>query len=300
MALQIMETPNETLDFYARPATLTSAGRHAHQFDELPREVAALARVVQGLTLHRYMAAAYGVAISSDRRGEDHLRPVGQMIERVLAIDARPLTASRPPEERLVGVCRHFAVFLVSMLRAQGVPARARVGFGSYFNPGYFEDHWVCEYWNAPEARWMIADPQFDEVWRTNLKIKHDVLDVPRDRFLVASDAWVQCRTRKADPSKFGIFEGNLRGLWFIAGDLVRDVAALNKMEMLAWDVWGAMPRPGEALSDDQLAFFDRLAELTHQPGESFDELRKLYEGDSSLRVPGTVFNAVLNRQETV
>ena len=83
-------------------------------------------------------------------------------------------------------------------------------------------------------------------------------------------------------------------------GDLVRDAAALNKMEMLAWDMWGSMPRPGEALQGDQLAFFDRLAALTAQPDASFDELRKLYEGDTRLRVPGTVFNAVLNRPETV
>lgn len=31
------------------------------------------------------------------------------------------------------------------------------------------------------------------------LKIEHAVLDVPRDRFLIAGDAWVQCRAGKAD-----------------------------------------------------------------------------------------------------
>ena len=39
------------------------------------------------------------------------------------------------------------------MLRAKGVPARARLGFGSYFNPGYFEEHVLCEYWNAAQER---------------------------------------------------------------------------------------------------------------------------------------------------
>ena len=103
----------------------------------------------------------------------------------------------------------------------------------------------------------------------------------------------MRCRSGQADPSTSGIFKGDLRGLWFIAGGLVRDVAALNKVEMLAWDVWGGMPRPGEVLADDQLAFFDRLADLTRQTTASFDELRTLYEGDTRLRVPGTVFNAV-------
>jgi len=37
-------------------------------------------------------------------------------------------------------------------------------------------------------------------------------------------------------------------------------LAALNKMEMLPWDVWGAQPQPDESLDEERLAFFDRLA----------------------------------------
>jgi hypothetical protein len=227
-------------------------------------------------------------------------RPVEQMLDRILALDAAPLTVSRPPERRLVGVCRHFMVLLLAMLRAKRIPARGRCGFGGYFNPGFFEDHVVCEYWNGSEKRWMLVDPQFDDVWRARLGIEYDVLDVPRDRFLIASDAWTECRTRAADPAKFGIVNGNLRGLWFIAANLIHDVAALNKMELLRWDAWGGMPPPGEALSEDQLTFFDRLAALTREPDQSFDELRRLYESDDRVRVPATVFNALRNRPEQI
>jgi hypothetical protein len=183
-------------------------------------------------------------------------------------------------------------------LRAKGVPARARCGFGAYFNAGHFEDHWVCEYWNAAVARWVLVDAQIDELQRAKLNPDFDVLDVPRDRFVIAGDAWAQCRAGEADPSTFGIFA--MRGLWFIAGNLMRDVAALNNMEMLPWDVWGAMVRPDEPLRDDQLALFDRLAEVTRAPDIAFAELRALYEGDDRLRVPATVFNGVLNRPETI
>lgn len=296
-----MTTQKEILDFYSRPSAMTSAGDPGSRFDELPRDVEALARVAQGLSVHEYVASAfYGFTVPDERRKESHIRRVAQMLDRLLAIDPRPLSVARPVDKRLVGVCHHFALFLVAALRAKGIPARARGGFGAYFNPPYFEDHWVCEYWNAAEARWVLADPQFDEVWRAQLKIEHDVLDVPRDRFLTAGDAWARCRAGEADPSKFGIFEGDLRGLWFIAGDLVRDLAALNKMEMLPWDIWGAMPRPDEALKGDRLAFFDRIAALTRAPDASFEELRTLYEGDNRLRVPPTVFNGVLNRPEAI
>ena len=84
-------------------------------------------------------------------------------------------------------------------------------------------------------------------------------------------------------------------------GDLVRDLAALNKVETLPWDVWGAMPGPDAPLRDDQLALFDRLlAALTQKPDASFAEVRGLYEDDGRLRVPGTVFNSLLQRQEAI
>lgn len=292
---------HDDLDFYVRPAAMSAAGRYAAAMETLPSDVGALTRIVQGLVVHEFVAAAfYGVAVPDKRGGESHIRPMERMLDCVFALDERPLATARPPERRLLGVCRHFALLLVAMLRAKGVPARVRCGFGTYFNPGFYEDHAICEYWNAAQARWVVVDPQFDEVWREKLNIDHDVLDVPRDRFLIAADAWARCRAGKADASKFGIVKGDLRGLWFIAGSLVHDLANLNKMEMLQWDVWGAMPRPGEALQDRELAFFDRLAALTRAPDSSFDELRALYEGDDRLRVPASVFNAVLMRPEAV
>jgi hypothetical protein len=298
---QIALAERSTLDFYAQPAVMTAAGNHARLFDELPSDVATLTRIVQGLALHEHGAAPfYGVKIPEKRLSESHIRPVEQILDRLLAIDPRPLSVARSVDKRLVGTCRHFVLLLVAVLRAKGMPARGRCGFGAYFNPPKFEDHWVCEYWNAAEARWALADPQFDGVWRAQLKIDHDILDVPRDRFLIAGDAWAQCRAGQTDAAKFGIFKGELRGLWFIAGNLVRDVAALNRMEMLPWDGWGAMPRPDERLPDDRLEFFDRLAALTRAPDAAAAELRALYQGDDRLRVPAYVFNAVLQRQEAV
>ena len=98
------------------------------------------------------------------------------------------------------------------------------------------------------------------------------------------------CRGGQADPSAFGILD--FHGLWFLAGNLVRDVAALNNKEMLPWDVWGAMRRQDGELD---LAFFDRLAIVSRAPDAHADELGALY-GDERVSMPGTVFNAELNR----
>ena len=128
------------------------------------------------------------------------------------------------------------------------------------------------------------------------MKTDFDPLDVPHDRFLIAGDAWVRCRSGAADPAAFGIRD--LHGLWFVAGDLLRDLAALGKTEMLPWDVWGVMPSPNEPMQTEALALFDRIAAVTRAPDASA-ELRTLYE-DERLRVPPTVFNAERGRQEAV
>lgn len=293
-------TTQQILDFYTRPAAMTSARRYTPLFEALPGDMAALVRVVQGLLLHEHWAPAYDVTLSDERRSEAHIRPVEQMLDRILAQDDRPLSSAQPVDKRLIGVCRHFTVLLAAMLRAKGTPARARCGFGAYFIPGHFEDHWVCEYWHAAQARWVRVDAQIDELQQTKLKPDFDLLDVPHNGFVIAGDAWVQCRSGEADPEQFGISFINEGGLWFIAGNLARDAAALNNMEMLPWDDWGAMVGPDEPLQEDQLAFFDRLAAFTRVPDASFAKLRALYQDNDHLRVPATVFNAALQRPETI
>ena len=279
-------------DFWRTPTGLSDPGSQAKLFDGLPSDVAGLARVVQGLLIHEHMTDAYGVTLPPGRRGESHVRPVDALLAAIAAHDPRPLTTARAPKDRHVCVCRSFTLLLVAMLRHQGVPARARCGFGAYFEKGKFYDHWVGEYWNDAEKRWVLVDAQIDDRQRKMFGITIDTLDVTRDQFLVAGDAWQLCRSGKEDPGNFGILD--MHGLWFIAGNLVRDVAALNNREMLPWDVWGAMPRADDELD---LAFFDRLSGLTQDPDRHFDELRALYR-DRRVAVPGTVFNAVLNRPE--
>jgi len=280
------------LDTYRTPVAMSDAGRQARLFDGLPHDVGMLAAVVQGLMVHEHIAPAYGLTLSPEQHAQAHLRPVEKILEAIAAQDKKPLPVARPAGERVVGVCRHFTLLHVAMQRAQGVAARARCGFGAYFEKGKFVDHWVTEYWNEAQKRWVLVDSQLDTRQRELFKVTFDPLDVPHDQFVVAGDAWKLCRGGKADPAAFGILD--MHGLWFIAGNVIRDVAALNNHEMLSWDIWGAMARNDAELD---LPFFDRLAELSHAPDEHADALRAAYR-DKRIAVPGTVFNAVLNRPD--
>lgn len=281
-----------TLDDWRKPVALTSAGRQAGCLDGLPTDAGRLAGVVQGLLMHWHVSPAYGVQVSEAQLAEPHIRGVEPMLARIAARDGRPLAEARPKTERLVAVCRHFTLLHVAMLRRQGIAARARCGFAAYFQQGMFLDHWVTEYWNEARQRWVMVDAQLDACQREFFKIGFDPCDVPRDQFLVAGHAWKLCRAGKADPDTFAILD--LHGLWLIAGNVIRDVAALNNHEMLPWDMWGAMPR---ADCDIDLPFIDDLAALTHEPDIDLAALSRAY-ADDRVAVPDTVFNAVLKRAE--
>ncbi len=263
-------------------------------FTGLPADPASLAGVVQGLLMHEHIAAAYGLTLSDAQHAEAHARPVEEIVRQIVAHNARPLTEPRPPGERQVGVCRHFTLLHVAMLCRAGVQARARCGFGGYFEKNKYLDHWVTEYWNEGRKAWVLVDAQLDARQRDVFKIAFDPVDVPRDQFLVAGDAWQRCRAGQLDPNAFGILD--MYGLWFISGNVIRDVAALNDHVMLPWDVWGAMTQKDEEIDT---AFIDKLAALTVEPDLHFGELRAIYQ-DPRVKVPPTVFNAVRNRPETL
>lgn len=225
------------LEFYAGHSRFSTPGHYGEALDAMPSNPEDIARVVPGLVLYEHVAEPfYGCPIPDERRAESHIRPVEAILGAILALDGRPLDELRPPEARLVGICRHYALLAVSLLRQHGVPARVRSGFARYFDPTSYEDHWVCEYWKASESRWALLDAQLDEVFQQRLGIDFDVLDVPREQFLTAGKAWRRCRAGELDPQTFGIGFVKLHGLWFIATSLVRDVAALNKVEVLPWD----------------------------------------------------------------
>jgi hypothetical protein len=264
---------------------MTDPGEEARMFEDLPRDLRALRDIVQGLVVHDFWVPRYGLTLPAHREQELQIRSVSAKLKRIRELRDRPLTEPRPLESRLVGNCRDFSLMLCAMLRHQGVPARARCGFAKYFEPNHFEDHWICECWQG--KRWVMADAQLDALQREKLGIIFDPLDVPAEEFLTGGKAWEMCRTGKANPDAFGIFD--MHGLWFVRGDLIRDLASLNKMELLPWDSWGLIERDEKELSKSDLALLDQVATVTQLDNSRFDEIRSIYQNNEYLRVPPVI-----------
>ncbi len=254
------------------------------QSETLPDDLESLVKVVQGLLMHVFWAERYGVKLTPGRKDEVNLRSFAEKFPALYALDDSPISTARPTDKRLVGNCRDFSNFLAALLRLKGIPARTRCGFGAYFEPGKYIDHWVTEYWNQAEARWVMVDAQLDELQQEVLKIKFNPLDVPSYQFITGGKAWLLCRSGQSDAQKYGILD--MHGLWFIRGDLVRDFLALNRLEILPWDTYGFISKHDSQLTSKEMELLDKIAGLTLQPDEAFDEILSIYAKTPDLRVP--------------
>lgn len=281
---------NPDMNYFKQQGRMSDPGSQMSLFNDLPTSIPELVKLVQGVTIHVFWTERYGFKAPPERMAELQLRSMEKRLARTLELDPRPLTEPRSIEKKLLGNCRDHSLLLVAMLRHQGIPARARCGFGAYFMPDHFEDHWVVEYWNQAQSRWVFVDAQLDELQCDVLKINFDVLDVPRDQFIVGGKAWQMCRAGEQDPAKFGIFD--MHGLGFVRGDFVRDVASLNKMELLPWDCWGVILN--EQIDDPaDLAVLDEVAALTAGDVPDFDAVRARYESDPRFHVEGNLLSYV-------
>jgi len=269
------------VQYYAEPGPMTTVSAQADLLEGLPASIADLVRVVQGNLIHVFWAERYGRKLSEAENFTLTVREVERKLEVMHQANPAPLITTRALEQRQVGNCRDFSTLLCALLRHQGIPARARCGFGTYFLPGHYEDHWMCEYWQAGEGRWVQVDAQLDDFQQQALGIDFAPLDMPPGRFILAGEAYQMCRAGKANPDDFGIFD--MHGLDFIQGNVVRDFLALNKVEILPWD-WGWGFLTPEKFTDR--ALFDRLAALSTNADASFDEIRALFEADPAVGVP--------------
>ncbi|WP_411150947.1 transglutaminase-like domain-containing protein [Streptomyces sp. A30] len=269
------------MDLYLKQTPYSDPGEL--DLDGLPCDPAELARLVRDLIIHRGEGERLGHPVPEDRQLDD---PESRYVREILRVLRErgdgPLTAKRPYDERFAGTCRDFSLLLCALLRATGTPARIRCGFAAYFVEGYHDDHWVTEY-RLPDGRWRLVDAQ---VLHPAYELSFDPLDVPRDRFLVAGDAWRACREGGADPGTFGVwFHGDLDGLWYIRTNVLLDLAAVNGVELLPWDVWGRVVRDDAGLTEEDLALVDAVA-----AARTDDDFRRVYE-DPRLAVPDEVMS---------
>lgn len=291
---------NDLKSFYSQHGPFTTPGPYAHLYTNLPCDLDALCEIVNGLVVHDLWIGMGQLAISAEREKEANIRSVRVKLERIMEMDPRPLAEPRPFGERLFGNCRDQALLLCSFLRHCGVPARVRKGFLTNAGPQNF-DHAICQVWSENDNRWLTVDVQMDNMIRESDRLPPEAgayltmltpQDTPPESFMTGGQAWQKCRSEEADPLSFGI-EGDMWGLWMVRHNLLRDLLALNKYELVPWD-----DIPGSLLIKDrpeptpeQFDFLDHVAEVTADVDTQFAEVQRLYKTTPSLHVPADWMN---------
>jgi hypothetical protein len=242
---------------------MSDPGPAAALIEALPNDPPALVRAVQGLLLHGEWLGAYGLDADRTRPPSRTTLPVSERLARLLRADPKPLGEMRAPEHREVGTCRDFALMLCAFLRCKGAPARVRCGFAAYFGDGW-EDHWVCEVWDAQRAAWRLCDAQMDEALQRACAASFDAADVPRPMFLTAGEAWAACRAGDIDPARCG--HGEVVGAWFVKVNVWRDHLSVGARETSAWDDWRSAAPPQRIVRPDETGVLDRIAARPEQP----------------------------------
>jgi excinuclease ABC subunit A len=269
---------NEILSYYATHSPLTDPGAYTALYDDLPDTPDEITAVVRGLLVHKLGTGVHNFQPTSLQRAEQFLRTMQERLARINELDPAPLTVAREPKERQLCVCRDFALMTVSMLRHKGIPARMRVGFAEYLEPHTHLkiDHWLPEYWDEKLSRWVLIEPEADESWLTenNLfwALRYDV------DFYLAGSAWQLCRAGK-EKSLYFRFSGRWKGMPCIRGNMLHDFQSLNKLELSVLDHWDELSQKSEsALTVEDKTLLDRIAGLTLNPDENFEEMRALFD----------------------
>ena len=282
-------------EFWAEQSSITDPGEFTSLTRDVPATLSAIRAAARGLVFHYRDGGAFADnGISSDRIAEIDTRYAADMLARLAGLAPQPLGDVRLPSQRLVGCCRDFTVLFLTIARAHGMAARARVGFATYFDPGWYIDHVVAEVWDPSSGRWRVADAELGDDHISPAGGAHvDPEDLTSSQFLTGPAAWRACRSRAADPSRFVVDPAlhipATRGWPYVRHNLIHDLAALAKHEMLLWDNWGWTEIDGE-LSPGQLSVLDDLAAATIDSNVPAPAVMSFYEREG-LTVPAQVIS---------
>lgn len=285
-----LKTASSAVERYTRHSPYSDPSEHAHLLRDLDPNTEALSAVARNLIAHYRGEAA---VLPSATREDVNLRWLADQLGTDQERHSVPLTAPRALAERLQGCCRDHSLLCVAALREHGVPARTRIGFASYFTPGFSHDHVVVERFEGD--RWVRFDPELTDGF------DFDVTDMPTGPgapFESAAEVWRGHRAGTLDVSRYGVDPGldtPLRGEPIVAAYVIGELAHRHGDELLLWDAWGAMipdPTADPALLDEVAALLvtaDEEERAGVLNGPAAGELAARYAADVRLHPGDTV-----------
>lgn len=203
------------------------------------------------------------------------------MIAGILRLDKTGFTKNRDVTKRITVSCRQASVLFSAILKAKGIPCRSRAGFMDFGDTGEsYMEHWVNEYWDFKESRWILAD--VDGYYEYEQRFGYSQFDLPRRKFVTASEAWLGLRKNTLN-KKLEVF--SLNPLEGVCEYLFMDFHALMNNEIF-YSYQPLYLRDGiQTLKESELCELDYLAKLLAEPDKNMEKLEQLLAENEKLSV---------------
>ena len=221
---------------------------------------------------------------------EDYFPTAQSMIAELLRKSTN-YDIKREAKDKINITCRGQAILLASILKAKGIPARARSGFAPYIKyDGISYDHWITEYYDEKEKIWKLVDA--DEHCPDH-EMGFDLNNIPYDRFIFGANAYLGLREKSikpesilyaSDPVTLGM-KAALRGLFY-------DFHALMNNEIIFLHVPKYIKEKDFNLSEEEYNELDNLARLMLSPNSNFNKLKEIWDNTPKYRIISGALNS--------
>ncbi len=280
---------------YLETSSYTYAGAYKNFLLSLPDDIPSIGMLVCGQITHPSMyftepspyleEAYYGKFASYPKyrfKNEDELYITAvSMIAGILRLNEAGFTTNRDVTKRITASCRQASVLFSAILKAKGIPCRSRAGFMDFGNAGdSYMEHWVNEYWDFKESRWVLAD--VDGYYEYEPRFGYSQFDLPRRKFVTASEAWLGLRKNTLD-KKLDLFSPTpLEGA---CEYLLMDFHALLNNEIF-YSYQPLCLRGGiQTLDESELRELDELAELLAEPDKNITQIEHFRDANEKWSV---------------
>src|SRR3989344_4639433 len=214
------------LRHYKQFSLFTFPGCYKKQLtNDLPSDIKEIGNLVRSAIIHRSTLESGNTGSNKDLKygdmrkipwwqqpQDDYLVTAGAMLTELYRKDEKGFTTHKTEQQKLILTCRFVAILMASILKSKGFACRVRSGFAPYFQEITHNDkswdHWINQYWNEKEKRWVTID--VDGSWHN---LPFDPYDMPHNGFDFSADAWLKVRNGKIDADHF-YNAGGYKGLY--------------------------------------------------------------------------------------
>ncbi len=293
----------EILEFYKKTSSFTDLGYYKDFARNLPDYIEQLCILQRMQIIHPVVFRDKEIRNQKDSfwgdmtkvpiarlEYEDDIFPTAQSVIAELLRKNPNYTTKREAKDKIHVTCRGQAILLASILKAKGIPTRARSGFAEYIHyDGIHYDHWITEYFDEKENRWRLVDA--DEHCPDH-EMGFNLNDIPYDKFVFGANAYLGVRQNKykpetilysSDPPTLGL-KASIRGLFY-------DFHALMNDEIIFLHMPKYIQDKNFELSEEEYKELDNLANLMLNPNENFNKLQEIWNNTSKFKIMSGALN---------